>query len=64
MLNGDVRTGLPFMVNNIPEQKYVRRLVHYNILYFDICLLHYKSLTLSLFILIARYLTLKMGSST
>ena len=25
MLTGDVRTGLPFMVNNIPEQKYVRR---------------------------------------
>ena len=64
MLTGDIRTGLPFMVNNIPEQKYVRRLVHYNILYFDICLLHYKSLTLSLFVLIARYLTLKMGSST
>ena len=25
MLTGDIRTGLPFMVNNIPEQNYVRR---------------------------------------
>ena len=25
MLTGDVRTGLPFMVNNIPAQKYARR---------------------------------------
>ena len=27
VLNGDTRTGIPFFVNNIPEQKYVRRYV-------------------------------------
>lgn len=27
MITGDTRTGLPFMVNNNPEQKYVRKLV-------------------------------------